>query len=333
MAHQGKAARHIVRGMLRVRYKRLKRRLRVFSRGILWRIGRILAPFILKALRSLPRDKLHAIGTGFGSAWFHLIASSRGLGLDNLDRVFGKSVPRGQKEYFCRESFKNILKCMLDFYYFSFHPEEIESHILADPEAEERVRAILDKGRGALVFSAHIGNWELLASYMGRIAPINLLTRRHKDFNRYVRDCRARHHVDTIYDDSMTSMKKILRRLRQGEMVGLIIDRNLRHVGGMMVDFMGSPAFTPYYPVKLALKTGAPVIGIFLLREGPFYRLHIEDPIEVKMLDDIETTYRVYTHAFLKTVEKHIRTHPGQWFWAHKRWSRPKGTVTFPPQA
>ena len=327
------AVRHGARGGLRARFKRSRRRLRVFSRGVLWRIGRVLAPYVLKALRSLPRDTLHAIGTGFGSAWFHLIASSRGLGLDNLDRVFGKSVPRDQKEYFCRESFKNILECMLDFYYFSFHPEEIESHILADPEAEERVRAILDKGRGALVFSAHIGNWELLASYMGRIAPINLLTRRHKDFNHYVTDCRARHHVDTIYDDSMTSMKKILRRLRQGEMVGLIIDRNLRHVDGMMVDFMGSPAFTPYYPVKLALKTGAPVIGIFLLQEGPFYRLHIEDPIEVKMLDDIETTYRAYTRAFLQTVEKHVRTHPEQWFWAHKRWGRPKGTVTFPPQA
>ncbi len=296
---------------------------------MLWNVGGALAPLILNALRHLSRDSLHVISKGFGSAWYYLIPSSRKLGIRNLDRVYGESISRQRKAFICRESFKNILTCMMDFYYFSFHPEDIESHVVFDPSLEEKLRPIIDKGKGILVCSAHIGNWELLASYMKKFAPTNILGRKEKDFDHYVTDCRKRHGVDTIHDESMTSMKKVLTKLNQGEMVGFILDRNIRDIEGIMVDFMGNPAFTPYYPVKVALKTGIPVMGMFLLQEGSLYRLCIEGPFEVKQLDGNGSTYHHYTQVFLKTTEKYIRGNPEQWFWAHKRWSNPKGTVVF----
>jgi Kdo2-lipid IVA lauroyltransferase/acyltransferase len=313
----------------RRRLRRYKRRLRKFLRRVVWNIGGILAPMILNALKYFPRDALHAISKGFGSAWYYLIPSSRALGIRNLDKVYGDSISHEQKAFICRESFKGILTCMMDYYYFSFHPEDIESLVIIDPGFEEKIRPVIEAGKGILVFSAHIGNWELLASYMKKFAPTNILARKHKDFSTYVIDCRKRHGVDTIPDDSVTSMKKVLAKLNQGEMVGFILDRNLRDIEGIMVDFMGIPAFTPYYPVKLAQKKGIPVMGMFLLREGSRYRLCMEGPFEVKALDNNESTYRHYTEVCLKTTEKYIRDNPEQWFWAHKRWGSPKGPVVF----
>jgi len=50
---------------------------------------------------------------------------------------------------------------------------------------------------------------------------------------------------------------------------------------------------------------------------------------EVRVLDNKETIFRFHTQAFQDIIEKYIRNHPGQWFWAHKRWGRPKGAVVF----
>ncbi len=315
-----KDALHLVRGMLRVRFKRLKRRLRVFSRGVLWRIGRILAPFILKALRSLPRDTLHAIGTGFGSAWFHLIASSRGLGLDNLDRVFGKSVPRGQKEYFCRESFKNILKCMLDFYYFSFHPEEIESHILADPEAEEKVRAILDKGRGVLVFSAHLGNWELMPYISAALGIPMAVVVRPLD-NPHIERLLYQSRRDTgqLFPPKKNSMLPLQHLLRQGKSLGLLPDQST--IKGIPAPFFGRPALTTPVPALLAMRNERPLVVVACCwRDDGRFIGYVSDPILPAPDAGEKAEVLRLTAAMNREMETLIRRHPEQYFWMHRRW-------------
>ena len=112
-------------------------------------------------------------------------------------------------------------------------------------------------------------------------------------------------------------------------MVSFIFDRNLSHSKGIIAEFMGKPAFTPYFPVNIAMEGHVPVVGAFLIQEGRNYRLHVEDPIEVKPLQNKEETYRYYVKIFLDLIEKYIRHYPEQWFWAHKRWGRPKGVVRF----
>lgn len=307
----------------------IRHRMRNYFRDILWDVGFKVAPFALNWLSTLSRETLHTIGRTIGSLWYTMVSSSRTLGLDNLDLVYGTSVSRKEKTSFCRESFKSILVCMLDYYHFSFHTESIMDLVTMDRATEEKMQALVEGGQGVLVFSSHLGNWEMLAAYFGRFITANLLARPQEQFVHFVADCRNRYHVSTLSDSTIITMKKILQKLKKGEFIGFILDRNIKNASGMMIDFMGHPAFTPYFPVKLALKSGAPVVGMFMIPEGKGYRLYIEDPIHVTLMEDLETTYRYYTDLFLKVIEKYIRMYPEHWFWAHKRWGRPKGVVAF----
>jgi lauroyl/myristoyl acyltransferase len=57
--------------------------------------------------------------------------------------------------------------------------------------------------------------------------------------------------------------------------------------------------------------------------------LFVEEPIEMKPLESRGATYRHYTQAIADIIGKYVREYPGQWFWAHKRWGRPKGKVGY----
>jgi len=305
-----------------------KRRFRKSLRDILWSVGKVLTPPVITIWRHMPRGVLLALARGVGSLWYNLIPSSRQLGLNNLDLVFANTISKKEKARICRESLKSILTCMMDFYYFSHRKESPEFKVLVDPACEEKIRSITGKGKGALILTAHLGNWELLFWYLRRFGKISPLARNQKDFERYVVECRARYGVGTIYDSS-SSTQLISDILARGEMVAFIFDRNLSHTKGIIAEFMGHPAFTPYFPVNIAMNGHVPVVGAFLTQEGRNYRLHIEDPIEVTPLQDKEETYAYYVKIFLDLIEKYIRLYPDQWFWAHKRWGRPKGDVAF----
>jgi Kdo2-lipid IVA lauroyltransferase/acyltransferase len=305
-----------------------KRGLRKSVRQFFWELGRIVAPVMLKLLSKVPRKTLHAMARGIGAFWFSAIGSSRQLGMDNLDLVYGDTVDRSRKEYFCRESFKNILQCMLDYYYFSFRPEEWKGIVTIDPVSEARIRGLVEKGRGALFCSAHLGNWELLASFMNQYMPTSLLTRQQKAFDRYMVECRLRHRVGTLHDHA-TLPRDIIASLKKGGLVGFALDRNLRNTKGVITDFLGSPAYTPYFPILFALKSKAPMVAAFMVREGPGYRVFVEEPVEMEPLESREATYRHYTQVLTDSVSKYVREYPDQWFWAHKRWGKPKGKVAY----
>jgi Kdo2-lipid IVA lauroyltransferase/acyltransferase len=303
-----------------------RRRLRRNLRRILWHVGRFIAPLFLYVLGRLPRETLHGMAEGAGAFWFRFIGSSRQLGMDNLDLVFGDALTREEKAECCRESFKNILMCMMDYYHFSFRTEEGKALVAIDPASKDRLRALAESGGGCLCFSAHLGNWELLASVISEYMPCSLVTRNQKSFGPYMVECRDRHGVSTLYDHE-TEPGDILGRLRRGELVGFALDRNLRNTRGVMTDFLGSPAYTPYSPVLFSLKSKAPLVGAFMVRDGAGYRLFVEEPIRTRRLESRASSYRHYTQSVSDTIGKYIREYPDQWFWAHKRWGKPKGRV------
>jgi KDO2-lipid IV(A) lauroyltransferase len=222
----------------------------------------------LKWLGKLSREDLNAMGGIVGAFWYAVVTSSRRLGLSNLDLVYGDSIAPDEKLRFCRESFKNILKCMLDYYHFSFRTDSIMDLVTMDRATEEKMRSLVESGQGVLVFSSHLGNWEMLAAYFARFVNARLLARSHDQFKHFVEDCRSRYNVGTYSDNTLVTMKKIVLGLKKGEFIGFVLDRNIKNTHGMMIDFMGPPAFPPFFPVKLALKSGVPVVGRFMVPEG-----------------------------------------------------------------
>jgi Kdo2-lipid IVA lauroyltransferase/acyltransferase len=179
------------------------------------------------------------------------------------------------------------------------------------------------KGRGVLVATAHLGNWELSAfahAYMTE--PMHIVVRPldNPRVDAWVERRRALSGNHIIR--KREAAREILKALRAGDAVGILIDQNVVPAEGVFIDFFGLKACTGTAFVKFAHHSGAPVIPGFALWEEKEGRYVLRFYPEIEMTGDVQAdTQRV--HSFLESV---IRRYPDQWLWVHRRWkTRPPG--------
>ncbi len=184
----------------------------------------------------------------------------------------------------------------------------------------ERARA---HGKGVLVATAHLGNWELSAfAHAYLTAPMHVVVRPidNAKIDALVERRRALSGNPII--EKKDAARGILRALHKGESVGILIDQNTTLEQGVFIDFFGAKACAGTAFVKLAHRSGAAVVPGYALwsEQERRYIIHFEP--EVEMSGDVqEDTQRV--HARLEAA---IRKHPDQWLWIHRRWkTRPPG--------
>jgi KDO2-lipid IV(A) lauroyltransferase len=196
-------------------------------------------------------------------------------------------------------------------------------------EGLEHLREGLARGRGLLAVTGHCGNWELLAAYCARAGlPVTVIGRRLHGalLNRLLIRFRAGAGVTTIERESPGSSRAILSTLRAGRILALLIDQDTRGPR-VFVPFFGRPASTPAGAAALALRTGAPVVPIFISRRpegGHVIRAHPALPAVARDGDTVESLTTAYTAA----IERHVRRHPEEWVWWHRRWRRrPAGAM------
>jgi KDO2-lipid IV(A) lauroyltransferase len=105
----------------------------------------------------------------------------------------------------------------------------------------------------------------------------------------------------------------------------LVADEQQRR-GGLPVLFFGQTAYTPVGPAILSLKTGAPILPMFVLRENRIqWTLVIGPPIEIEMTADEKKNLETLTAEFTRTIEDAVRQYPSQWTWLNRRWKLPPG--------
>jgi KDO2-lipid IV(A) lauroyltransferase len=120
-----------------------------------------------------------------------------------------------------------------------------------------------------------------------------------------------------------TSVKKSLNCLHRNEILYLVADEQKRR-GGIPVPFFGQTAHTPIGPAIFSLKTGAPILPMFIVRErGVPKTLFIGSPIEIERTSDEKKDVALLTAKFTKVIEDFIRQYPGQWTWLNRRWKLP----------
>lgn len=179
----------------------------------------------------------------------------------------------------------------------------------------------LAQGRGVIAVTAHFGNWEILGGYLSYFGyPGSVIARRLylKGYDRRLVRLRASLGLETLYRDG--PVREVLGALKRNRVVGFVADQDVEAVDGVFVDFFGKPAFTPSAPVRLALKTGAPLIPLFIIREGRRHRIVIEPPVELSETGDKQRDLVENTQKWVKVQERYIRQYPHLWVWNHKRW-------------
>lgn len=237
----------------------------------------------------------------------------------NLKIVLGTDDKKLIKEH-TKNIFRNFAKYLVDFARFTLLDKKyIESNIQII--GRENVEAALAKGKGVIMLSAHIGNWEMGAAVIGLSGyPFNAIILDHKNekVNAFFKKQRSFCNIKPISLGGQ--LKNCFRALRENELLAIVGDRDLTNTG-IEAEFFGRPAVLPKGAALLALKTGAAIVPTFLVRmKGDTFRLVFEKPVEYKLTGDKKTDTERIMRAYLPVIEKYIKEFPGQWYAFKKIW-------------
>jgi KDO2-lipid IV(A) lauroyltransferase len=190
---------------------------------------------------------------------------------------------------------------------------------------------VLEKKRGVIVFSAHFGNWEwiplILSTHLGR--EIHSIARPMDNvlIEKKVKEFREAMGSRIIYKQG--SLRTILKKLGQNEIIYLLIDQNTVPREGVFVDFFSKKATAITTVSQLYLKKNIPVVPVFLHYEGAEIVLDILPEIDYPAANQNPAALTELTQQFTWLIEAQVRKFPEQWFWFHNRWkTNPQGEAS-----
>ena len=310
------------RGPLR-RLVRSSRRLRQGSRYVENAAVYHLARTALRILGGLSLERALSVGDRFGDLMYVLLRGTRRLALQHIEMALGDSLGPSNREHIVRASFRNIARCFCEVAKFDVIREHLDDYVEVEGwEVVEQARA---DGRGAIVITGHIGNWELLAAYFAlKGLPVAAIARRiyNPRINDMICDFRARNGVQTILRESPSATREILQVLRRKGILAMVIDQDTR-APSVSVPFFGRAARTPAAAAALALRRDVPVVAVSAQRRpGGGHRLTILPPLQVPRTGNRKEDILTLTGTFNQILEERIRKNPAEWVWWHRRWRR-----------
>lgn len=191
-------------------------------------------------------------------------------------------------------------------------------------EGIEHLHRGLAFGHGVIAVTGHVGNWELLAATFAQSGyPLSVVARRVNDdrFDALVARFRGLAGVQTIRRDDPAALRQMVRVLRGGGILALLVDQDTRGPG-VFVPFFGRLAHTSPGAAVIALRTRAPVIGVFIERRNRGHRVRIEPLYGFQQLPGRRPSIEELTGRITAAIEEQIRRRPGEWVWWHRRWRR-----------
>lgn len=296
------------------------KKLRYAFGGAAISITEFIIPKIPLALTHLFMDTLFFVAYPIGAYIFRLHSPF----LKNLDTAFEDKVKKSEKMRIVRKVLRNLFRFYGDTLYY-IHSKN-QNKITRDIEISniEHIEEALKKGKGVIGLGAHMGNFILMSIRltMSEI-PFFVVTKDPKNEmlrNKYIKWKRS---TGVKYIDAKTEMratKDILRGLRQNTIVYLIADERKKK-DGILVPFLGKPALTTPGPAVLSLRTGAPIIPMFVTKgKGYKHVIEILSPIDVEKTGNIEQDIYNLTEAANNVISDYIRKYPDQWAWTNPRW-------------
>lgn len=275
----------------------------------------------------LPLKASYAIARALSKLSIKLLKKQRNTILDNLELAFGDKMSKEEKMEIAREMVTNLFKGFFEGFYFSSpFRKKVDGIIII--EGKENLEQALSRGKGAIALSAHLGNFTILGAVMVKENyPFHMVIRdpKSKPLARAFRVFRDSSGQKTIVTHPWReSSKKILRCLRNNEIVCLITDENKRR--GVKVDFFGQNTPTAMGPAVFSLRTGAAIVPTFIVRQkDDTHKIIIEPPLEFDLTGDQTEDIHHITSIFTERIESYIKEYPTQWWWLNRRW---KGVST-----
>ena len=294
-----------------------------WNRDLSWRLIRGIIPRVPRILR----PPIHALTT---LVCFASMPRERRAARRNLTRITGRS---GLPSLFLAlRLFYNFSKFMVGYTDLApFRPELVEAWAEGRPEAQRAIAALIAEGKGLIVLTLHLGNWEIGLALLSRLGtPVNVVLRQGEGPGpaRFADEARAHPGVRIVAaGDSAWNGLDLLLALRRGEIVAIQGDRPFGDPTRRVALF-GAPVTLPAGPFALAQASGASILLVCCPIRGHFrYRFHVGEPLRVA---PGEEGLQTAMDEFARGIERVVASYPTQWFNFYDVWKEGRPGVPAP---
>ncbi len=269
-------------------------------------------------IRALPHRAVRHFGQLLGEIAYRLDRRHRWVVESNLKLALPELSHRRRRRI-ARRCFRHFGGMICDMLSLArFDAVELCRHLTL--EGWEHLRTAEEQGRGVLILTAHLGNWEVLAHPMALYHGGMIIVSRPADnplLETELRSIRERFGNSTIYKRG--AVRGIARAVRRRERVVLLIDQRVHPNEGIEVPFFGHPAMTTPLLARLSLRHRVPVVPMFgFPRPRGRFLVVARPPILPEGTGD--EAVAALTGRYLAVVEEEIRHQPELWLWMHERW-------------
>jgi len=308
----------------------MDRRKSPFRKNFEVHLGYLLFKLWAFWVRHLPLESLQSYGDFMGTLALYLFRKRKRIALNNLHLALGKEKNKEEIERICRESFKNIGKDIMETSYY-YGLEKSYLKMLVKLEGKEHLDHALREGNGVIGLTAHLGNFPLMAiRIVNEGYPLSLLARdpENPKVAKMITSYRDEVGMESIPDKPRTTcVSRCLKALKGNRILLLQIDQNAPATE-CWVDFFGYLVPTFKGPVIFSLRTGAPIIPMFIIRNPDSLQITIHPPFKLNTTGDTLQDITSNIARLTKIVEATIREYPEQWWWIHRRFKRARDPKT-----
>ncbi|HOV90177.1 MAG TPA: lysophospholipid acyltransferase family protein [Syntrophorhabdaceae bacterium] len=278
---------------------------------------------IQQCIRFLPETLQRGFGVFLGRLAYRILKKRRLVAISNLKRVFNDRDDQDIQSMArrCFEKFGiNFVEMLLIPY---LKKDEYKERFSL--ENRDHIDKALSKGKGILAVIFHYSNWEIMGiSSVLLQQDVIVLARplkRHILLNNFLNKIRATSGLKIIPNEG--TGRDIMRHLKENKIVAVLADQREKRSKGVYVDFFGEKVSTNRGIAVVAMKTGSPVIPVYLVREGFLrYRVVCNEPLVMERKGNMDELIRENLRKINVFLESIIIDAPDEWFWVHRRWGR-----------
>ncbi len=279
-------------------------------------------------LAMLPRTVLTFFSDLLGLVWYKADKRHRNVAFENINLAYPDKFSSAQTQRFIKNVFKHTTGILFEVIW-SYRKTRDDLFEYFTIKGVRHIESAQKKGRGVILLSGHIGNFELCSVAVAKagIEPYGVY--RKFDFNpleRLLLEVRQRFGTKMI--PLKGASKKIDAILRNNGIVGTLLDQNVDWYDGVFVDCFKRPACTNKGLAKLVLRSKAAVIPMFMVRKNGHYILEFLPEVPLQITGDSIKDLENNTQGYVSAIEFMVRQCPEQYFWVHDRW-KTKSYCTF----
>lgn len=284
-------------------------------------------PLTLFLARRLPRPAMYAILRQTGGRYMRRRGKYMAALHSNLATILQKPEGSADVARKAEELVDAHFAAWVDFLHFATRPPQEAAHLVEGVSGFERIVEGRVRGKGVLLLTAHLGNWEVGGLMLAQVGqPIHVVL--VPDIYPAVEKARRRLHeragvTEIRVDRSFAPTLGVMRALDANAIVAMQGDRDFNNTG-IAVPFLGREAYFPRGPLRVAMATGATVLPAFIVRvpDGR-YRAVLEEPLAVERDGDRERALRHNVERYVAILERYVRAHPEQWYCFYPFWDDP----------